>query len=77
MYVCVCKAITDRQVRSAVQDGAMTMKELRRRLDACSCCGKCGSRLRHVFSQVVTETNAYPACKDQYMPTSAPLPAPA
>ena len=32
MYVCVCQAVTDRQIREAAQDGALTLKDLRRDL---------------------------------------------
>lgn len=58
MYVCLCKAITDRQVRHAVTSGAVSMRELRRQLDVCAGCGKCGSRVRQVFDQILTERNA-------------------
>ncbi len=61
MYVCVCKAVTDRQVRSAVAEGAVNMRTLRKRLSVCSGCGKCGSRVRQVFSQAVNDANCLPA----------------
>ncbi|HCZ14291.1 MAG TPA: (2Fe-2S)-binding protein, partial [Candidatus Accumulibacter sp.] len=28
MYVCVCRAVTDKHIRAAVQDGARTLKDL-------------------------------------------------
>lgn len=74
MYVCLCKAITDRQVRHAVTSGAVSMRELRRQLDVCSGCGKCGSRVRQVFQQVLTETDA-PAMGSAF--PLAPLSTPA
>ena len=41
MYVCLCKGITDSQIRAAVQDGASSMRELRNMLGVASQCGKC------------------------------------
>jgi bacterioferritin-associated ferredoxin len=41
MIVCVCKAVSDRQIRNAVNEGATSLRDLRRELGIGSCCGKC------------------------------------
>ncbi len=41
MYVCVCQAVTDRQVREAVENGVQSMRGLREHLGVASECGKC------------------------------------
>ncbi len=41
MYICICKTVTDRQIREAVAGGARTMKALRRELGVSSGCGQC------------------------------------
>lgn len=41
MYVCVCNAVTERQIHHAVEDGAKTVKHLKERLGVGSECGKC------------------------------------
>jgi bacterioferritin-associated ferredoxin len=41
MYVCVCNAITERQVRAAVDAGAATLDDLRFELGVATCCGCC------------------------------------
>lgn len=41
MIVCVCKAVSDRQIRSAVKDGATSLRDLTRDLGVGTCCGKC------------------------------------
>lgn len=41
MYVCVCNAITDRQIRRCVEDGASSLEDLQIDLGVASCCGKC------------------------------------
>ena len=41
MIVCVCKAVSDRQIRAAVNDGANHLRDLTRDLGVGTCCGKC------------------------------------
>ncbi len=41
MYVCSCRAVTDRQVESAVMAGASTVGELTRYCGAGGGCGGC------------------------------------
>lgn len=41
MYVCVCNALTEREIRGAVELGCSTISELQRELGVGTCCGKC------------------------------------
>lgn len=41
MYICICKAVTDKRIARAVGDGATTLKDLRERTGLGSGCGKC------------------------------------
>jgi len=41
MYVCICKSITDRDIRRAASNGVMTLEELRETLGVASGCGTC------------------------------------
>lgn len=41
MYVCVCNAITERQIRSSVESGATTLADLQFDLGVATCCGSC------------------------------------
>lgn len=43
MYVCVCKAVTDRQIHEAARGGARTLGDLRRELGITMDCGRCAS----------------------------------
>lgn len=52
MYVCICKGITDTQIRAAVEDGAHSLRDVRNTLGVASQCGKCGILTR----QIVRET---------------------
>ena len=49
MYICICRAVTDRDIRAALDKGACTMRELRQRLGVCSDCGKCGPHARKLL----------------------------
>lgn len=46
MYVCVCQAVTDREIHQAARDGARTLKDLRRDLGVGVDCGRCASCAR-------------------------------
>jgi len=41
MYICVCNAITERQVRACVDAGATTLGDLQFELGVATCCGCC------------------------------------
>ncbi|GAB4355933.1 MAG: hypothetical protein Kow006_22700 [Gammaproteobacteria bacterium] len=43
MYVCLCKGVTERDIESAVQNGATRLADLARTLGVATCCGQCGS----------------------------------
>jgi bacterioferritin-associated ferredoxin len=51
MYVCLCKGITDTQIRAAVQDGATSMREVSNALGVASQCGKCGVLARDIVRE--------------------------
>ena len=51
MYVCVCNAVTDRDIGSAVADGCGSLRELREQLGVGACCGRCTGCARDVLHQ--------------------------
>lgn len=51
MYVCLCKGITDSQIRAAIEDGANSFKEVRNTLGIASQCGKCGILSREIVRE--------------------------
>ena len=52
MYVCLCKGITDSQIKDAVYSGATDLRSVRKQLGVMSQCGKCGIMTK----QIVEET---------------------
>jgi bacterioferritin-associated ferredoxin len=51
MYVCLCNAVTDHQIRAEIRRGACTMRELRDRLGIANRCGRCGPCARALLLQ--------------------------
>lgn len=43
MYVCICKALTEKDVHTAVSQGCNSVRELKRTLGLGSECGRCAS----------------------------------
>ncbi|HEX4151049.1 MAG TPA: (2Fe-2S)-binding protein [Steroidobacteraceae bacterium] len=41
MFVCICKAVSDRHIRAAVENGATRVQEISRLTGLGTCCGKC------------------------------------
>jgi len=46
MYICVCHAVTDKQLTTTIAQGATTLQALRAELGVGSCCGKCARDVR-------------------------------
>lgn len=56
MYVCICKKVTDRQIRKAVfEQDIENLRQLRERLGACDQCGKCASDARRLIRDATEE----------------------
>ncbi len=54
MYVCLCKAVTDREIRNAVAEGTRTMHGLRKQLGCTGQCGKCGPQVRAILDEGIS-----------------------
>ena len=42
MYICICEQVTDRQIKTAIDNGAASLRDLRNKLGVASQCGRCG-----------------------------------
>jgi len=49
MYVCVCLAVTDREVEAAIEDGAKTREEVTRVCKAGGDCGACHGQIEDML----------------------------
>ncbi len=57
MYVCICKGITDKDIRNAVLDGASDMRTVRNKLGVSTQCGQCSCSAKSVFKEAMSELN--------------------
>ena len=51
MFICLCKGITDNQIKTCVNNGASTIKHVRRELGVASQCCKCLPEARAIIDQ--------------------------
>lgn len=65
MYVCLCKGITDHQIRDAVAAGASDLTQVSRRLGVARQCGKCACLAKTVISDAHAHSLGYDALAGQ------------
>jgi bacterioferritin-associated ferredoxin len=59
MYVCVCNAVTDHEIRDARAQGVRTLPELRDVMGVATCCGACEDTAHDILAE---EGCAMPDC---------------
>ncbi len=64
MYICICKAITDKQIRRAAANGVDNLYELRQTLGVASVCGTCAT----TADAILKEANAAESGPTLYTP---------
>lgn len=61
MYVCICNAITDQQIRRAARNGVDNLYELRENLGVASSCGSCADHAQSILQEARQSASAVPA----------------
>ncbi len=51
MYVCLCRGVTDRQIRRAVDQGAGSLAQVQCRLAVADGCGRCIPMTRQIIRE--------------------------
>ena len=57
MYVCVCNAVTESDIRSAVVGGVRNLQQLTRMTGCGSTCGCCKEMAANVLKQAVSDAH--------------------
>jgi bacterioferritin-associated ferredoxin len=57
MYVCICQAVTDREIHQAARNGARTLRDLRRDLGVGVDCGRCASCARECLKSAKEDSH--------------------
>ena len=58
MYICLCKGITDNQIKDAVLGGASSLREVRKQLGVMTQCGKCGLITKQIVEDTLSVTTS-------------------
>lgn len=53
MYICICKAVTEKKIRLAVEGGARTLRELQQQHGLGTGCGKCVPAARSCMDEAL------------------------
>jgi bacterioferritin-associated ferredoxin len=56
MYICICNAITERQIKACAEEGACTLADLERCLGVGAGCGRCV----HMAKDLLNESRSEP-----------------
>ncbi len=56
MYVCVCNAVSDSDIRNEVDNGVRTMRQLRQKTGCASTCGCCREMAVEILQQALSDT---------------------
>ena len=67
MYVCICKSVTDKQIRRAAKSGVDNLYELRESLGVSAGCGSCADAAQ----EILDDANAGFGQPRQYVPVPA------
>ncbi len=66
MYVCVCNAVTDGQVRQCLDQGLNSLATIKRQLEFKSCCGRCSCHIREMICE-------HACCAELQSPLDSPF----
>lgn len=50
MYICVCNAITDSDIKQCIDAGIDSVPLIKRELEFCSSCGRCSNFIRELVN---------------------------
>ncbi|MET1255460.1 (2Fe-2S)-binding protein [Aliikangiella maris] len=51
MYVCICNAVTDSQIKEAMHNGLTTFAEIQHHLGVGNCCGRCVDSAKAIVNE--------------------------
>jgi len=54
MYICICNAVTDTDIRQAVDEGVRNLKQLRQATGCANTCGSCSEAATEVLQQALS-----------------------
>lgn len=58
MYVCLCRGITDQDIKNVMAEGASNFRDVRDMLDLGTCCGRCAPEARSIIDEELAKIAA-------------------
>jgi bacterioferritin-associated ferredoxin len=58
MYICICRQITDSQIREFCRERSVSLADVRAELGLASDCGRCGKYARQIIAETSHALNA-------------------
>lgn len=62
MLVCICKGVSDSKIRTLVENGAQTVREVMSHCQAGKDCGTCICDVKRLVEKTLTERQTNQAC---------------
>jgi len=57
MYICICNAVTDTQIKACVEQGARSLRDINKDLCVADQCGKCACAAKEVIQSQTRLSN--------------------
>lgn len=51
MYICICNAVTEKDIHKAIKNGACSMNDLSEQLKVGTCCGRCKDCAKEMLNE--------------------------
>jgi bacterioferritin-associated ferredoxin len=61
MYVCICRAVSDQDIKEAVANGAEDLADIEARLGVTTGCGTCTDFANEIISEALMQKLTYAA----------------
>ncbi len=58
MYVCICRAVTEKDIQNETQKGSISVGEICKKLGCATQCGKCANHVREVHASAIADQQA-------------------
>lgn len=71
MYVCICRAVSEKRIVRAVAEGATTLRDLRERTQLGTGCGKCVPQAYQLLRDTLDARHS-PAAHHELVKSAAP-----
>jgi len=57
MYICLCQAVTEVEIKNVIEEGSSTLNQIQKKCQAGRDCGSCIGKIRKIISRSDAENN--------------------